>query len=81
MDWKWKTEAKECLIEEKRITMVAGSGTNLFNSPSGYFKCNDFPYLYQEYEGDFIAKCKVSVDFMEEYDLAESLFGKMKTHG
>lgn len=69
MDWKWQIEPKEYSIEGKKIIMVAEQNTNLFNSPSGYFKTSNFPYLYIDYEGDFIATCKVSPEFHAEYDL------------
>lgn len=68
-EWKWQTEAEECVIDSDKITMTAGHGTNLFNSPSGYFKCGTFPYLYVEYQGDFIVICKVLPEFHEVYDL------------
>lgn len=69
MDWKKKMQEQESYIEENKITIVAGKDTNLFNSPSGFFKCSNFPYLYIEYEGDFVVSCKVTVDFNEKYDL------------
>lgn len=69
MDWKWQTKAKECSMDGAKIKMVAEHDTNLFNSPSGYFKCNHFPYMYVEYEGDFIVTCKMLPKFEEVYDL------------
>lgn len=69
MNWQWMTKAQECVIEGSGISMVAGHGTNLFNSPGGYFKCSDFPYRYVEYSGDFIVTCRVLPEFENTYDL------------
>ena len=49
--------------------MTAGKGTNLFNSPSGYFKCCDFPFYGTEVTGDFIMTCRIVPAFSTMYDL------------
>lgn len=52
-----------------RIELTAGKGTNLFNSMPGSYRCGDFPYCRAVWEGDFRARCKVTVDFRAVYDL------------
>lgn len=69
MNWQWQNKADQCKAEGTKITMVAGPETNLFNSPTGYFKCCNFPFMYTEWEGDFIALCKVKPEFQTVYDL------------
>ena len=54
MEFSWLRSAKDYKIEGNSILMEAGKGTNLFNSPSETFKCQEFPYYYLNIKGDFI---------------------------
>ena len=65
----WMTPPLESQINGTTITMVAGNSTNLFNSPSGYFKCCDFSFYGTEVAGDFIVTCRINPNFNEIYDL------------
>ena len=69
IELSWITPPLESQINGKTITMVAGKSTNLFNSPSGYFKCSDFPFYSTEVVGDFIATCHINPRFDKTYDL------------
>lgn len=69
MEFSWLRSAKDYKIEGNSILMEAGKGTDLFNSPSETFKCQEFPYYYLNIKGDFIFRCIVSVDFRALYDL------------
>ena len=65
----WQTMPLERKINGKTVTMVAGKSTNLFNSPSGYFKCCDFPFYCTDISGDFIVTCQIKPEFNKTYDL------------
>lgn len=69
MDYKWFNEALYSERKENSIVMEAANNTNLFNSPSGSFKCNNFPFYYLDVTGDFVFRCKVTVQFEALYDL------------
>ena len=69
MKFQWDNEPERYEITDNRITMSAKQDTNLFNSMGSSYKCNNFPYYYTEYEGDFLIRCKVSVNFANLYDL------------
>ena len=53
---------------DNNITIQAGKNTNLFNSISND-KYTNFPFYYASIKGDFVARCKISLEFKEIYDL------------
>lgn len=65
----WENQPLESQIDNKKITIVAAKETNLFNSPSGYFKCCDFPFYSTKVVGDFIMTCQINPTFEKMYDL------------
>lgn len=68
-EFEWMQEPKSFAIDCNQIVVTAEKNTNLFNSPSGYFKSHQFPFLYMEYEGDFVCRCRVCPEFHSTYDL------------
>lgn len=66
---KWMNKPTCATVQGDCIEMTAPKGTNLFNSPLGTFRCADFPFSYEEVEGDFAVKCKIASDFENLYDL------------
>ena len=69
IELSWINKPLESRVNNKKITIVAGKGTNLFNSPSGYFKCCDFPFYGTKVVGDFIMTCQINPIFNHVYDL------------
>ncbi len=67
--FQWKNKPNKTMVQDDLIEMVAPKDTNLFNSPNGTFSCENFPFLYDEIEGDFSVKCQVSPEFVSLYDL------------
>ena len=69
MDFQWLNQPDNFRQDGDIITVTAGKHTNLFNSASGSFKCNDFPFYYAQVSGDFLIRCKITPDFKNLYDL------------
>lgn len=69
MDFLWRNKPEHASVKDNQIIMTAGSGTNLFNSPSGYFSCDSFPYYYTECSEDFVVRCRLTPAFRHMYDL------------
>ena len=67
--FQWKDKPNKTMVQDDLIEMVAPKDTNLFNSPNGTFSCENFPFLYDEIEGDFSVKCQMRPEFVSPYDL------------
>jgi len=66
---QWQEMPQEHPAWENGLTMTATAGTNLFNSPSGTFRCAQFPFLFARRRGDFLFRCRVKPEFRAVYDL------------
>lgn len=69
MEFQKKEVLGTIQVEDGKVSILSEHGTNLFNSMSGSFRCNDFPYYFTKCKGDFVIRCKVSVQFQALYDL------------
>lgn len=69
MEFEFMNEFENFKQTKDEIIITAGKGTNLFHSMLGTFQCNNFPFYYTQFEGDFVIRCKVSVEFDKIYDL------------
>lgn len=63
----WIAETKYERLENG-IEIYAPPGSNYFVNPMDGCKFNSAPFLYEEVEGDFVFKAKVSHEFTSLYD-------------
>lgn len=63
----WKNEARFCELETG-IQIYAPAETDYFVNPADGAIKADAPFFYEEVEGDFVLRAKVSHDFTSTYD-------------
>ena len=62
-DFRWLNEPGSFTLENSTLTVVAEKGTDFFNNPEDEKKTATAPILFQEIQGDFIARALVRPDF------------------
>ena len=73
-NFKWLNESKLTkLDDEDAFTIYAPPNTDFFNNPDINSrdipqKSKNAPYLYTDVEGDFVARVRVTPDFISNYD-------------
>lgn len=65
---KWNREPQKYSVKSDSVFMITDKKTNLFNAPNSERRDHIFPFYYEDFEGDFVIKCKVTPDFMNIYD-------------
>lgn len=66
-NFKWLTKA-EYKVSNNGICIYAPAHTNYFIDPTNGIVDNNMPFFYEEVEGDFVFKAKVSHEFISTYD-------------
>ena len=68
MQFELMNQVLDMTVTEEEIFMRAGRHTNHFiDGPSG-FRVANAPFWHTAQEGDFVLRCRVSVDFQSTYD-------------
>ena len=66
-NFKWMYESEVKVIENGLI-VTATPHSNSFVDPASGWKVVNAPFYYQEVEGDFVFRAKVSLEFLTAYD-------------
>ncbi len=61
--FKWMNTPKSFEIANGTLKIVAEKGADFFNNPEDHSITSSAPFLYQDVQGDFIAKALVRPDF------------------
>ncbi len=64
----WMNEPQSFQVENGTLAIFAAKETDYFNNPEDSSVVGTAPYLYQEVEGDFVAKTLVEPDFSSQWN-------------
>ncbi len=64
----WQNEAIDFEIGDGFLSVKVGEGTDFFNNPEDNSITASAPFLYQELEGDFVAKALIEPDFSSQWN-------------
>lgn len=62
-DFKWINQPKSFVFEKGTLKAVAEKGTDFFTNPEDNKQTATAPFLFQEVNGDFVARAQVRPDF------------------